>query len=101
MKKFEDIPKEQIKSWENDIINYEIPNLNWRSIGPYRGGRASSVTGVSNSDNTYYFGATGGGIWKTTDSGQNWRNISDGFFGGSIGAISASESDPNLSLIHI
>ena len=41
-------------------INYEIPNLNWRSIGPYRGGRASSVTGVSNSDNTYYFGATGG-----------------------------------------
>ena len=71
-------------------INYEIPNLNWRSIGPYRGGRASSVTGVSNSDNTYYFGATGGGIWKTTDSGQNWRNISDGFFGGSIGAISAS-----------
>ena len=77
-------------------INYEIPNLNWRSIGPYRGGRASSVTGVSNSDNTYYFGATGGGIWKTTDSGQNWRNISDGFFGGSIGAISASESDPNI-----
>ena len=77
-------------------INYEIPNLNLRSIGPYRGGRASSVTGVSNSDNTYYFGATGGGIWKTTDSGQNWRNISDGFFGGSIGAISASESDPNI-----
>ena len=77
-------------------INYEIPNLNWRSIDPYRGGRASSVTGVSNSDNTYYFGATGGGIWKTTDSGQNWRNISDGFFGGSIGAISASESDPNI-----
>ena len=77
-------------------INYEIPNLNWRSIGPYRGGRASSVTGVSNSDNTYYFGATGGGILKTTDSGQNWRNISDGFFGGSIGAISASESDPNI-----
>ncbi len=77
-------------------INYEIPNLNWRSIGPYRGGRASSVTGVSNSDNTYYFGATGGGIWKTIDSGQNWRNISDGFFGGSIGAISASESDPNI-----
>ena len=77
-------------------INYEIPNLNWRSIGPYRGGRASSVTGVSNSDNTYYFGATGGGVWKSTDSGQNWRNISDGFFGGSIGAISASESDPNI-----
>ena len=77
-------------------IQYEIPNINWRSIGPYRGGRASSVTGVSNSENTYYFGATGGGVWKTTDSGQNWKNISDGFFGGSIGAISASLSDPNI-----
>ena len=72
-------------------IQYEIPNINWRSIG-----RASSVTGVSNSENTYYFGATGGGVWKTTDSGQNWKNISDGFFGGSIGAISASLSDPNI-----
>ena len=93
---FVDIKAQRKKKSNSQSINYEIPNLNWRSIGPYRGGRASSVTGVSNSDNTYYFGATGGGIWKTTDSGQNWRNISDGFFGGSIGAISASESDPNI-----
>ena len=91
-----DIKAQRKNKSNSQSINYEIPNLNWRSIGPYRGGRASSVTGVSNSDNTYYFGATGGGIWKTTDSGQNWRNISDGFFGGSIGAISASESDPNI-----
>ena len=93
---FVDIKAQRKNKSISQSINYEIPNLNWRSIGPYRGGRASSVTGVSNSDNTYYFGATGGGIWKTTDSGQNWRNISDGFFGGSIGAISASESDPNI-----
>ncbi|RPG64401.1 MAG: glycosyl hydrolase [Flammeovirgaceae bacterium TMED290] len=93
---FVDIKAQKKNKSISQSINYEIPNLNWRSIGPYRGGRASSVTGVSNSDNTYYFGATGGGIWKTTDSGQNWRNISDGFFGGSIGAISASESDPNI-----
>ena len=93
---FIDIKAQRKNKSISQSINYEIPNLNWRSIGPYRGGRASSVTGVSNSDNTYYFGATGGGIWKTTDSGQNWRNISDGFFGGSIGAISASESDPNI-----
>ena len=93
---FIDIKAQRKNKSISKSINYEIPNLNWRSIGPYRGGRASSVTGVSNSDNTYYFGATGGGIWKTTDSGQNWRNISDGFFGGSIGAISASESDPNI-----
>ena len=91
-----DIKAQRKNKSNSQSINYEIPNLNWRSIGPYRGGRASSVTGVSNSDNTYSFGATGGGIWKTTDSGQNWRNISDGFFGGSIGAISASESDPNI-----
>ena len=93
---FVDINAQKKNKSISKSINYEVPNLNWRSIGPYRGGRASSVTGVSNSDNTYYFGATGGGIWKTTDSGQNWRNISDGFFGGSIGAISASESDPNI-----
>ena len=93
---FIDIKAQRKNKSISQSINYEIPNLNWRSIGPHRGGRASSVTGVSNSDNTYYFGATGGGIWKTTDSGQNWRNISDGFFGGSIGAISASESDPNI-----
>ena len=93
---FVDIKAQRKNKSISQSINYEIPNLNWRSIGPHRGGRASSVTGVSNSDNTYYFGATGGGIWKTTDSGQNWRNISDGFFGGSIGAISASESDPNI-----
>ena len=75
---------------------YELPNINWRSIGPYRGGRASTVSGSTKSENTYYFGATGGGVWKTTDSGQNWKNISDGYFGGSIGAVSVSESDPNV-----
>ncbi len=63
---------------------------------PIGGGRASTVSGSTKSENTYYFGATGGGVWKTTDSGQNWKNISDGYFGGSIGAVSVSESDPNV-----
>ena len=75
---------------------YELPNINWRSIGPYRGGRASTVSGSTKSESTYYFGATGGGVWKTKDSGQNWENISDGYFGGSIGAVSVSDSDPNV-----
>ena len=70
--------------------------LQWRSIGPYRGGRSAAVTGVVNQPNLYYMGATGGGVWRTKDGGNSWENISDGFFGGSIGAVAVSESDPNV-----
>ncbi len=70
--------------------------LEYRLIGPFRGGRSAAVTGVPNRPNLFYFGATGGGVWKTTDGGRTWENISDGFFGGSIGSISVSKSDPNV-----
>ncbi len=70
--------------------------LEYRLLGPFRGGRSAAVSGVPNQPNLYYFGSTGGGIWKTTDGGRTWENISDGFFGGSIGAISVSKSDPNV-----
>jgi photosystem II stability/assembly factor-like uncharacterized protein len=70
--------------------------LAFRSIGPYRGGRSAAVAGVAGQPSTYYFGATGGGVWKTTDAGQTWHNVSDGFFGGSIGAVAVSASDPNV-----
>jgi photosystem II stability/assembly factor-like uncharacterized protein len=70
--------------------------IQWRNIGPFRGGRSSAVTGVANKANLYYFGATGGGVWKTADAGNSWTNISDGFFGGSVGAIAVSESDNNV-----
>ena len=93
---FDSFPQRKKNNRNNNKITYELPNIEWRSIGPYRGGRASTVSGSTKSDNTYYFGATGGGVWKTTDSGQNWKNISDGYFGGSIGAVSVSESDPNV-----
>jgi photosystem II stability/assembly factor-like uncharacterized protein len=68
----------------------------WRGIGPFRGGRSCAVTGVNGQPNLFYMGATGGGVWKTTDGGNSWTNISDGFFGGSIGAIAVAESDPNV-----
>lgn len=70
--------------------------LEWRSIGPFRGGRSAAVTGVSGKPNLYYMGATGGGIWRTIDAGNSWENISDGFFGGSIGAVAVSEWDNNV-----
>ena len=79
-----------------NITEDQYKALEYRLIGPFRGGRSAAVTGVPNQPNLYYFGSTGGGIWKTTDGGRAWENISDGFFGGSIGAISVSKSDPNV-----
>nr|MDQ3321812.1 glycosyl hydrolase [Acidobacteriota bacterium] len=77
--------------------NDPLKNLQYRLIGPFRGGRVAAVAGVPSQPNVYYFGATGGGVWKTTDGGANWDNISDGFFKtGSVGAIAVSESDPNV-----
>ncbi|TLF46346.1 WD40/YVTN/BNR-like repeat-containing protein [Maribacter aurantiacus] len=71
-------------------------SLEYRGIGPYRGGRSAAVTGVPGEPNLYYFGATGGGVWKTLDGGRTWENISDGYFGGSIGAVEVAKSDPNV-----
>lgn len=70
--------------------------VNYRLIGPFRGGRSGAVTGSVQAKNTFYFGATGGGVWKTTDAGNNWKNISDGFFGSSIGAIAVAPSNENI-----
>lgn len=70
--------------------------IEWRNIGPFRGGRSAAVTGVPGKPNLFYFGATGGGVWRTTDAGNTWENISDGYFGGSIGAVTVSEWDNNI-----
>ena len=71
--------------------------LQWRSIGPFRGGRSTAVAGVASQPMVFYFGGTGGGVWKTTDGGINWEPVSDGsvFGTGSVGAIGLSDSDPN------
>jgi len=73
-----------------------INNLKYRNIGPFRGGRSSAVTGVPGRSGTFYMGSAGGGIWKSTDAGNSWKNISDGYFGGSIGSVAVSASDPNV-----
>jgi photosystem II stability/assembly factor-like uncharacterized protein len=68
--------------------------LEWRSIGPYRGGRVSTVTGVVGNPQVYYMGANGGGVWKTVDAGTSWFNISDRYFEhGSIGYIAVAPTD--------
>ena len=71
-------------------------NLEYRLIGPFRGGRASAVVGIPGDRKTFYQGATGGGVWKTEDAGKSWKNISDGFFGGTIGAVEVAQSDNNI-----
>jgi len=70
--------------------------MQWREVGPYRGGRSAAVEGIPSQPNTYYFGSVGGGVWKTVDGGETWKAVSDGFFGGSIGAVAVAESDPNI-----
>ncbi len=71
--------------------------MEWRLVGPHRGGRVVAVTGHPTEVATFYFGACAGGVWKTTDGGTYWENISDGFFQTSaVGAIAISTSDPNV-----
>ncbi len=71
--------------------------MHYRMIGPERGGRVTAVTGVPSEPYTFYMGSTGGGVWKTTDAGHNWSNISDAFFAvGSMGAVEVSLSNPNI-----
>jgi photosystem II stability/assembly factor-like uncharacterized protein len=71
--------------------------LRWRSIGPARGGRSIAVAGSSSRPQEYYFGATGGGVWKTLDGGTTWRPVSDRFFASSsVGAVAVSESNPDI-----
>ncbi|MEJ2163641.1 MAG: hypothetical protein P8X60_10135 [Robiginitalea sp.] len=84
--------KQEGPSYEESLYN----SIDWRLVGPFRGGRAGTATGVVGNPNLYYMGTAGGGVWKTEDAGSSWSCISDGYFGGSIGAVAVSESDPNI-----
>ncbi|HKJ92712.1 MAG TPA: hypothetical protein VJ957_06060, partial [Longimicrobiales bacterium] len=71
--------------------------LKWRNIGPDRGGRSQAIAGSASRPDEYYFGAVGGGVWKTTDGGENWRPVTDGqLHSSSVGAIAVAESDPDV-----
>ncbi len=72
-------------------------SMSYRSIGPTRGGRVTAVTGTMGRDDVFYMGTTGGGVWKTTDAGVSWQNVSDGFFDvASIGAVDVADADVNV-----
>ena len=83
---------------ENLVIKPSfLEGLEYRCIGPYRGGRVTAVEGTASNPHVFYMGSTGGGVWETRNSGQSWENISDGFFkAGSIGSIEVADSDPNV-----
>src|SRR3954464_7671868 len=74
-----------------------LKDVRFRLVGPFRAGRVIAVAGVASQPSTYYFGSVGGGVWKTTDSGASWNNVSDPFFKtASVGAVAVAESDPNV-----
>ena len=75
-------------------------SLRWRSLGPDRGGRSIAVSGVKGRPREAYFGAVGGGLWKTTDAGENWMPVTDGqITSSSVGAVAVSESNPDVVFI--
>lgn len=79
-----------------DSDSVVFSKLKYRLVGPWRGGRSAAVAGSYKNKNTFYFGATGGGVWKTTDGGSNWKNISDKYFGSSIGAVAVAPADESV-----
>lgn len=90
------VTKGNAQKQSSKFSNPYFKEIKYRNIGPFRGGRSAAVTGVAGKANLFYFGSTGGGVWKTTDAGNTWQNISDGYFGGSVGAVAVSESDNNV-----
>lgn len=81
----------------SDLAENQLNAFQFRCVGPSRGGRVTAVAGVNGDEGLFYMGSTGGGVWKTTDYGSNWSNISDGFFStASIGAIRVAPSNPSV-----
>jgi photosystem II stability/assembly factor-like uncharacterized protein len=82
------------KEFNEDSLFFS--RVKYREIGPFRGGRSGAVAGSYRDKNVFYFGSTGGGVWKTSDGGNNWKNISDNYFGGSIGSVAVAPGDETI-----
>ncbi|HEX6575565.1 MAG TPA: hypothetical protein VF042_11395 [Gemmatimonadaceae bacterium] len=79
------------------VDSAKLRSMRYRYVGPSRGGRVTTVTGIASQPFTFYMGTTGGGVWKTTDAGQTWNNVSDGYLAAaSMGSIDVADSDPNV-----
>ncbi|UCG89399.1 MAG: hypothetical protein JSW71_12845 [Gemmatimonadota bacterium] len=93
-----DLVSQTSSNHPNQVYSADLfSGLQYRMVGPSRGGRVTAVAGHADQPATFYMGATGGGVWKTTDFGQSWRPVSDGYFAtGSIGAIRVADSDPRI-----
>ncbi len=82
--------KKKSNNQPQEIDTTMYSGLKWRNIGPYRGGRTVAVAGIVDQPLIYYMGTTGGGMWKTTDAGNTWNNISDDdFMSGSVGSLAS------------
>ena len=79
-----------------DVAAMDLEGLEWREIGPYRGGRSAAVAGIPQDRETYYFGATGGGVWKTTNAGTTWTPVFDDQGSYSIGEVVIDPNNPNV-----
>ena len=89
--------KSQAQVGQQDQVRRVFRGLNYRSVGPSRGGRVTAVAGHPDHAFTFYMGATGGGVWKTEDYGNSWRPLSDAYFStGSIGSIRVAPSDSKI-----
>ena len=93
-------PQEAARAQSEKSAQPMFNALRWRNIGPNRGGRSLTITGSPNRPFEYYFGAVGGGLWKTTDAGLNWRPVTDGQLkSSSVGAVAVSQSNPDVVYI--
>lgn len=81
---------------EEAFDSVALAGLHYRMVGPYRGGRSTAVTGFPDDPDHWLMGSTGGGVWESRDNGVTWTNISDGWFGGSMGAVAVATADPNV-----
>ena len=95
---FTTINAQQSEQPENQLYDPALfSTMEYRLVGPHRGGRVTAVTGITDQPFTFFMGTTGGGVWKTEDAGETWENISDGFFDvASIGSVEVADSDPNV-----